>query len=132
MRSEKRCPICGETKVASEFPSNRSQKDGLASYCKPCHNKKIKEIAQRLYGGHANFLMMKRYGITLEEKARMIEAQGGLCLICEKKPAKHVDHCHETGKVRGILCFSCNRGLGKFEDDPSLMERAITYLAATP
>ena len=61
----------------------------------------------------------------------MIEVQGGLCLICREKPAKHVDHDHATGKVRGILCFSCNRGLGKFEDDPSLLERAITYLGST-
>ena len=59
MKAAKRCPICGKTKPVEEFPRNRSKKDGLASYCKPCHNKKMREIAQRLYGGHANFLIMK-------------------------------------------------------------------------
>ena len=123
--------MCGHTKKAEEFPRNRSSWDGLAAYCKPCHNLKMKEIAERLYGSHANFLMMKRYGITIEQKQKMIEAQSGLCLICQKRPAKHVDHCHKTGKVRGILCFTCNRGLGKFEDDPRLIELAIEYLDRT-
>ncbi len=131
MRTEKRCPICGETKKAEEFPRNRSTPDGLASYCKPCHNIRMREIKARLYGSEANYLMMRRYGITIEQKQQMIETQKGLCLICQKRPAKHVDHCHTTGRVRGILCFTCNRGLGKFDDDPELLEMAIAYLNRT-
>lgn len=131
MRIEKRCPMCGHIKKAEEFPRNRSSWDGLAAYCKPCHNLKMKKIAERLYGGHANFLMMKRYGITIDQKQEMIEAQNGLCLICQERPAKHVDHCHSSGQIRGILCFTCNRGLGKFEDDPELLEMAIEYLNRT-
>jgi hypothetical protein len=59
----------------------------------------------------------------------MIEAQGGLCAICEgplERP--HVDHDHETGKVRGVLCFNCNGGLGKFADSADLLQRAAEYL----
>jgi Recombination endonuclease VII len=58
----------------------------------------------------------------------MIEAQGGLCPICKKRPAVHVDHDHKTGKVRAILCEMCNGGLGQFKDNPESIRRAIAYL----
>ena len=51
--------------------------------------------------------------------------QGGACLICEKPDPEHVDHDHETGKVRGILCFNCNQGLGNFRDDVRSLIRAV-------
>ncbi|MGH2812844.1 MAG: endonuclease VII domain-containing protein [Actinomycetota bacterium] len=56
------------------------------------------------------------------------EAQQGLCALCRERPARHVDHLHETGTIRGVLCFSCNRGLGKFGDDPEVIRSAIAYL----
>jgi len=64
----------------------------------------------------------------------MLKEQGGGCAICgETKPLKGknylcVDHCHETGEVRGILCHACNTGLGKFKDSPELLHTAINYL----
>jgi hypothetical protein len=51
-----------------------------------------------------------------------------LCAVCRQREAKHVDHDHETKRIRGILCFNCNRGLGKFGDDVELMGRAVDYL----
>lgn len=54
--------------------------------------------------------------------------QGGFCAICQKNEPVHVDHDHVTGVVRGILCFNCNRGLGKLGDDVNLLRRALTYL----
>ena len=72
---------------------------------------------------------MRRYGVGDAEVAAMIEAQGGWCAICDgplERP--HVDHCHKTGKVRGILCFNCNAGLGKFGDDVEVMRLAVEYL----
>lgn len=77
-----------------------------------------------------------RYGVTAEEVEALFEAQGGLCRICDKPLQKkgrgplsmHVDHCHITSRVRGILCAHCNRGLGLFEDDVERMSRAIQYL----
>ena len=73
------------------------------------------------------------YGITYADAEFMWEAQGrccGLCLCAVEFPAKttHVDHCHETKKVRGILCTRCNAGLGQFEDNPVLLRAAINYL----
>lgn len=79
------------------------------------------------------------YGITVEQYREMEAAQDGLCAICGKPEAVlhkttleprqlAVDHCHKTGKVRALLCSSCNGGLGNFRDDTTLLERAITYL----
>jgi hypothetical protein len=73
-----------------------------------------------------------KYGITPEQYDEMLERQGGGCAICGKPPgdiALHVDHCHETGRVRGLLCFSCNAGLGQFRHDPDLLGRALEYAA---
>ncbi|MGW3235138.1 endonuclease VII domain-containing protein [Streptomyces olivaceus] len=58
----------------------------------------------------------------------IVASQAGLCAICLKAPAVQVDHCHETGRVRGVLCFNCNSGLGLLRDDPEAMYRAADYL----
>lgn len=78
----------------------------------------------------------RNYGITVDDWDRMYAEQKGKCAICrqegfEMKPgyAKlNVDHCHETGEVRGLLCHNCNRGLGLFQDNKELLSRAIDYL----
>jgi hypothetical protein len=57
----------------------------------------------------------------------MIEAQGGTCAVCSGKP-EHVDHDHETGKVRGILCFLCNQALGNARDDIDVLNGLVAYL----
>lgn len=72
-----------------------------------------------------------RYGITVEEYSKMYDDQKGLCAICGKDNGDirlHVDHCHTTGKVRGLLCFLCNSALGKVKDDVAVLEKAILYL----
>lgn len=58
----------------------------------------------------------------------MVEAQGGCCAICRVRPAAHVDHDHETGAVRGVLCFTCNVGLGNVNDEPDRVLLAYDYL----
>lgn len=124
------CPSCRTHKPVDDFPRNRSTKTGRQTYCKPCYNRKIHEHKQRLYGGHKNFLLQRRYGITERHLQRIKDEQDGLCAVCRVQPAEHVDHSHTTGKVRGILCFNCNGALGRFEDDPEVMRRAIEYLVA--
>ncbi len=69
-----------------------------------------------------------RYGLTKEQYAEMFERQGGLCASCRTDPADHIDHCHATKKVRGLLCAGCNKGLGLFKDDPDRVEAAAKYL----
>lgn len=78
---------------------------------------------------------MYRYGITSEQYAEMLAAQGGRCAICRtespggRKKMMSVDHCHSSNKVRGLLCTNCNAGLGHFRDDPDLLRAAVAYLA---
>lgn len=75
------------------------------------------------------------YGITYDDYLKMLAEQGGGCAICKgtspgRKGVTHfsVDHCHATNRVRGLLCTSCNNGLGRFKDSPTFLENAIAYL----
>ena len=70
----------------------------------------------------------RNYGLTRQELDALVEAQGGLCAICEINPAVHVDHHHVTGKIRGVLCFTCNVALGQLKDDVGLFRKTIEYL----
>ena len=76
--------------------------------------------------------LQRTYGITAEEWDRLFESQGSCCKICKTKDKPksgwHTDHCHEEGFIRGILCHSCNTGIGKLKDDVMLLERAIKYI----
>lgn len=70
------------------------------------------------------------YGIGLAEYRQMISDQDGKCLICEKRKKLTIDHCHETGVVRGLLCFGCNSAIGKLGDTAATVARAVAYLTA--
>lgn len=99
--------------------------------------------AQRVYRAvrqeaFAGYGLKKTYGLTYQQYMEMVGVQGGLCAICgqgEKAKTKGgearqlaVDHCHSTGAIRGLLCGSCNRGLGYFSDDIKRLRSAIAYL----
>ena len=80
---------------------------------------------------------MRRYGVTPEQHDSMLAAQSGLCAICARPPNPdgirassrlHIDHDHLTGKVRALLCNSCNNGIGRFRDDPALLRAAAEYI----
>lgn len=78
--------------------------------------------------------LKSKYGLTLEQFRELEERQGGRCAICgTDDPSPHerfsVDHCHETERVRGLLCHFCNVALGAFKDDPALLRSALMYLA---
>lgn len=69
------------------------------------------------------------YGLTIDEIEKIKVKQNYLCLICKKERKLCVDHCHNTGKVRGLLCGSCNRALGLMNDDKNIIKKAYEYLA---
>lgn len=74
-------------------------------------------------------ILKNTYGITLEEYDAILKTQKGGCAICKvKAKILCVDHCHKTGKVRGLLCQLCNRSIGMMKDDISILESAIVYL----
>lgn len=70
------------------------------------------------------------YGIDAEKVKSLLEKQGGVCAICGDEP-NSVDHDHETGVVRGVLCKRCNSGLGQFKDSVGFLLNAVAYLSAT-
>jgi hypothetical protein len=127
----KRCADCKELKPYSEFPPSKKAKDGCHSYCKVCNNRRSQESRKRLHGGSRHYHLKHRYGIGADDFDRMVLEQGRRCAICGRADPEHVDHDHETGAVRGILCFNCNGGLGQFKDDLDALLAATTYLATT-
>lgn len=127
------CKTCGDDKPLSEMTEQNRY------LCKKCWSKKgnkwqraNRKASNRSKRDHH---FRKHYGITYADSDAMLAAQGFCCAICrtridtERPKAKHVDHDHKTGRVRGILCFQCNSGLGSFKDDIARLAAAIEYLA---
>lgn len=78
--------------------------------------------------------LIRRYGITTDDYDRMLEAQKGVCALCGRLPGArllHVDHCHDTDRVRGLLCHQCNWYLGTIDADPSILDRIKKYREAS-
>lgn len=147
---ELHCNKCDTTKTVDKFHNNMLLiKFPLCKICrnlltkehhqKPESKKKHKEWFQQKYEPIArNAQYVKKYGITLEQFDTMSLEQNHLCLICKKpqiytrrKDGKcflDVDHCHTTGKIRGLLCLNCNIGLGNFLESKDLLLAAASYL----
>jgi len=88
-----------------------------------------REWIEQRPGKEKDYYLKSLYGISLEEYNKILENQGGVCAICEKLNDKmHVDHCHETGAVRGILCMPCNTSLGIFGDNVIGIKKVLEYL----
>jgi hypothetical protein len=115
-------------KALEQFVRNASAPSGWAPYCKPCHNTRGKAAKEKV-GGSRTYHLKRRYGITSAEADLMLAEQGGVCAICKAAPAVHVDHDHATGRVRALLCFNCNGGLGQFKDDPAVLRAAAEYVS---
>jgi hypothetical protein len=126
-QGHKWCPDCGFVKPLEDFVRNASMPSGRAPYCKPCHNARGRAAKEKV-GGSRTYHLKRRYGITAADADAMLAAQGGVCAICQTAPAAHVDHDHETGAVRALLCFNCNGGLGQFRDDPAVLRAAADYV----
>ena len=100
-----------------------------------CRNWSAKQDSEFLRVRARKYQLKSSYGITEETYLAMLEAQDGACAICNTKTPTGkwkvfaVDHCHTTGKVRGLLCNECNRGMGLLKDSPELLQKAIDYLS---
>jgi hypothetical protein len=125
------CSTCLEDKPKSKFFKNSSLKRGYQYQCKTCKG----ALDKKLYNSNEakSNKRLKRYGITEDDYNLMFQKQQGCCAICNShqsnfKRALAVDHCHETGKVRGLLCTNCNVGLGNFKDSLTSLSNAMVYL----
>jgi hypothetical protein len=151
----KQCKNCKELKPLELFHNDSRNKDGKQNKCRVCTNEQRSQHRKQNAEQHKQAVeawkkadpekyyrmlrnsKLKKYGLTIQEYDGLFKSQKGVCKICgeteTKGKGKHketlaVDHCHTTGKVRGLLCSSCNRGLGFFQDKIDNLKKAIEYL----
>jgi hypothetical protein len=148
--TSKVCGHCRRTLPGDAFHVDRSAKSGLKSWCKDCTREWRQEPGRKRRMAAANAAwraanperlrsyrreagLRKGYGIGMADFDTQLAAQGGSCAICASTAcptgkALSVDHDHETGELRGILCGNCNMAIGCLQDDPRLLRSAIAYL----
>ena len=117
-----RCLSCIREYEKDNYDSGKHK-----DYMKEYHQKPASKLKKR--DNH----LKREYGITLKEYNRLWEEQEGCCKICGEhetvlNKTLHVDHCHTSGKVRGLLCSTCNTGLGMFKDNQEILKNAVEYL----
>lgn len=147
----KECTECGEVKDLTDFYKAATGRFGVAGHCKECHKERmrrrghthkshIQEYKRNYYKGNKDAWrdssLINLYGITLQDYDDMLEEQDGCCAICGTDDPKgkgrfHVDHCHDTLTVRGLLCHHCNLMLGHAKDDVDTLLNAVEYLRHT-
>jgi len=116
------CTRCKVEKpaTAEAFPLHNKKKNGLDSWCRTCRATYRNENCRGKHRGAISDAALINLKATVTQ-----------CVICGDSGKLVVDHDHHTGKVRGMLCNHCNRGLGHFRDDPTLLEFAAQYLYAS-
>lgn len=135
--------FCRKCKVEKELSEFRISKKGyVSSYCTECHNlmgrewrkanpekaKTPKEVALKHY-------LRKFYGLTVDQYEAKLKEQNGCCAVCKKHSSEFkrrlaVDHNHQTGQIRGLLCVNCNNGLGCLKEDVKIIKDMIVYIEA--
>lgn len=145
--------LCTKCKQPGEFYRDITKKDGIHSVCKLCHStrnkarRKVdseyrerstkKSMEWRLANPeHSRFrvrdsTLKRKYGLTVDDYNKLLESQGGVCQVCKNPPTNRrlaVDHCHTTGKIRGLLCQACNVSIGKMRESPDLIRRLANYV----
>lgn len=140
----KKCSCCQKVKPVNEFYKRgqcpREKQQRYRSHCKECCSIKAavrwetdEKFKQRGKDQAYRYNLKKNYGVTEADYLKMLAKQNGVCKICQqnshlKSGRLALDHCHKTGKVRGLLCTRCNAGIGMFNDDLERIKKAIAYL----
>lgn len=145
----KKCKKCELVLPLDGFHKDRKSKDGHSFYCKECNKAKAKSwygenrekrrAYDKAYNAEnreaiRNYNLQYKFGVTLDEYESILASQGNVCGICgcDADPivgrAMPLDHDHVTGAPRGVLCSSCNRGIGLLGDDPDRLVAAAAYL----
>jgi Recombination endonuclease VII len=139
------CNKCHRELPLSQFSPNRSMRLGVRRECKKCCSEQAMAWLDKNYEKAWDTRLRRNFGITLDQYRAILAGQGGVCAICGEppsiigyrpsrrqgrpcRPMLVVDHDHETGKVRGLLCIPCNRGIGFLKDDAATVRAALKYL----
>lgn len=126
----KRCPRCKRDLPKAEFWRSSKSSDGLQGWCKTCAVAAKRERSQTAEGKRqkAGWSRRSLYGLDPADFDLMVAAQSGVCAICTQPRELHVDHDHETGRIRGLLCSNCNTALGLLGEDVDVLIAALAYL----
>lgn len=153
----KTCKECNQSFDLDNFYSYRPRPDAKLYYrstCKSCYGRNTTRLAKELY--HKDLEVArekrrayrqanreqtnrwkrkqnwKRQGIDVDVALELVNKNDGTCDICKRPPqngkALYVDHCHTSGRVRGVICHDCNTGLSRFQDNPDNLRKAADYL----
>lgn len=130
------CKECDKAKRKAYYEKNGDKvRARIRAYQKANPEVQARSVAKRRANGKRRLAdVRQRYGVSEEQYAEMMERAGGVCEICGRVPSEVskkgacVDHCHDSSKVRGILCAPCNSGIGSLQDDPAVLRKAIEYL----
>lgn len=135
----KTCSGCGTIKPISAFGKHETCVGGKRRRCRVCCSTAAKAHAKTYsrpkpsYIVERNRALRNKYGITHQDYVDLLAEQGGGCALCGRKPKfdkpLSVDHCHKTGRVRGILCPRCNRALAQLGDNESGLKKAALYIS---
>ena len=134
----KTCSACNCNKPIDQFGICSGYRDGHRGQCNQCRTAKQTERLRenpdkrRTTAQSRAQSLRQRYGLTVEQYRALHSMQQDRCAICGIVSKKlHVDHCHKTGQVRGLLCFDCNLALGRVGDSLEGIRRFVQYLEAT-
>ena len=132
------CKECFKARAKARYPLVRDRNIERAKQWREDNIERFRENQRRMRAnpefktrsraGH----LQRKYGLSLDQYEAMLASQRGTCAICTRPPGEgrslHIDHDHETGRIRGLLCFRCNNSLGDLDDDPALLRAALRYL----
>lgn len=133
------CNKCGLPKPLDEFPRNKMKSLGRSHTCLMCSRivNKLHHAAPAAKAAARNRRLQRLYDLSIEEFDKLLASQDGVCAICKlpeggkvkgNNSGWHVDHDHNTGRVRGVLCPTCNNMLGYAKDNPATLQAGIEYL----
>lgn len=137
----KTCTACFVEQEDKEFCFRLHGEEVRRNQCRGCRNARTKisnrrryhedaEVRRKSLAASRRSALRRRYGMTPAEADALLADQDGACAICGEPIVRfHIDHDHETGKVRGALCARCNLGLGYFRDSRQILANAIAYLS---
>lgn len=140
-RDRKTCSICKEEKPLDAFGPDKNRCDGRKRQCRPCVATEMRKWSANNQRSVRATKMKKHFGISIEQYEALYEQAKGCCQICGVAIPSHldndakklaakvaIDHDHKTGRVRGLLCGSCNCSIGYMLDDPARLRAAAEYL----
>lgn len=131
------CIVCNKILPLVDFPKHKTAIDGRSNQCKEYRKIYKKAWLKKNPKEFRKYHLKRTFGLTIEDYAKMLKQQKGVCAICGKPETTIVKnilrnlvigHCHKTEKIRGLLCGRCNRVIGLMQDSPTFLKAAADYL----